>query len=220
MKYQKEIALIVVYLCHFYFSNSFAKYYSNLPLSTNIKIDNQTRHQFDVFIPMNQTYFIKLRVNRKNQPYWYLNKLLGNIERYNQQGMPLNIKWILSDKETTIKTNEHKSIDTCKWTSTYADKCLGQINVPPGHYQFSIVTDNQDNIFVTLDTQIIIGYDFTTAHAWQTEYILWSSLFNYFIAPIIALAFIAFQLTKYISLKLFTWHYRNKERKIAFKIAG
>ncbi|QOL24717.1 hypothetical protein LP316_10280 [Thalassotalea sp. LPB0316] len=213
MKLTTGVVFVLIVIGHFIFADQFGRYYSKIPLNQPFDINLSQVHRFDIFIPMTQTYDVKVRFERKDQAYWYLNYTLGNLAKYQQPGIPLIVSWQLKQAERVIESDEIISVDTCKWTNDYVDKCLGSFQVKPGHYQLYITFNSSDKFYSLQSTKISVGYTFKTAHTWQTEYILWSSLFNYFVAPVILLLILVFSIANPLLKKAISYYYRSDKNR-------
>lgn len=213
------IIILAITGLHFVLSLQFAKHFSKPPLITPIDIKHSEANWFDISIPMEQTYQVNLRFYREEQPYWYLNQVFGNIEKYQQPGIPLMVGWQIKSNQQVVASSQMISNNACEWKHAYVTQCFDEFKLPKGDYQFGITFLEPAEQHKAFKTTLAINYTLLTADTWQTEYIFWSMLFNYFVAPffvgLIAIV-LAWRFILFNSLRFYRWRF-PKQPKYQFK---
>ena len=209
------IIILFITALHFALSHPFAKHFSKPPLVAPIDIKHNEPYLFDISIPMEQTYQVNLRFFREEQPYWYLNTVFGNVEKYQQPGIPLMVSWQIKRQQEVVAYNRLISNNACQWENTHVAHCLGEFKLPKGNYQFDISFWEPAEQYKPFKTTLAIHYTLMTGETWQTEYIFWSMLFNYFVAPFIVALITLLLASQFIfinSLKIYRWHFAQSSR--------
>lgn len=175
--------IIGLLIAHALFAHAFESYYSKAPLSERIELGSTFDKEFDITVPMSQTYQVELRFAREGRDFEYLKSILGNMTNQKENGVPLKVSWKLQSDDKVFAQNELVAIDSCGWSKEHVYRCLGSFKVPPGKYRFHIYAPNPDGVFDQFKTSLSINYNFKNAHTWQTAYMFWAMLFNIVVAP-------------------------------------
>jgi hypothetical protein len=185
MSNRSAVITLLILVAHALFTHLFSEYFSHAPLKESINLSQSVNSKFDIYIPMEQTYQVNLRFDREERDFDYLKSVLGNMTSNDENGIPLDIIWSLSKNGKLIKSNKLVASNSCGWSQSQVYRCLGQIKVPSGKYQFSIGINNPNKAFASFKSYVSINYNFKNAHTWQTAYMFWGMLFNIFVAPFI-----------------------------------
>ena len=198
MSNRTGIIAIAILAIHFLFTQLFTDYFSKAPLREVIDLKSTYSEKFDIYVPMEQTYQVNMLFDREEKEFEYLKSVLGNMTNKNENGIPLNIEWVLSEGSAVVKSEELMATNSCGWSQAQVYRCLGKFKVPPGDYQFNIVIKSPHSEFSNFKTHLSINYNFKNAHTWQTAYIFWGMLFNVFVAPFIGGIIFLILIVRYI----------------------
>ncbi|MCK5001972.1 MAG: hypothetical protein KAS57_03060 [Gammaproteobacteria bacterium] len=163
----------------------FDLHFTKAPLNADISLSSTEQETFNIFIPMQQKYDVKILFAREDKDFEYLQNTIGPMTHPEYKGFPLLLEWEIIKDNIEIKTNKTSSNDSCGWSNTHVYRCYGDFILPRGNYQFNIRVLNVDTELTKFKTKLTINYNFKNAHTWQTAYIFWGSVFNLFIAPIL-----------------------------------
>lgn len=198
MSNRSAIIAIIILAAHALFIHFFSEHFSKAPLKEPINLTNSVNSTFEIYIPMEQTYEIKLLFDRKERDFEYLKSVLGNMTNNDENGIPLNVAWSLYKEDSLVKSNSLIALNSCGWSQAQVYRCLGEIKVPYGKYKFSINVNNPSREFADFKSHISINYNFKNAHTWQTSYMFLAMLFNNFIAPVIGGIILLILIVRYI----------------------
>ncbi|MCH1929931.1 hypothetical protein L9G16_07040 [Shewanella sp. A25] len=185
LSYKVGFWIVGLLIGHALFSYCFESYYSKAPLKAQIDLSKTFEREFEIRVPMAQTYEVELRFEREGRDFEYLKSVLGDMGSRNKFGTPLKVNWVLSSGGETFAENQLVAVNSCGWSNKQVYHCLGKFKVPSGKYKFTLSISDPDEVFEQLKTSISINYNFKNAHTWQTAYMFWAMLFNIFVAPIL-----------------------------------
>ncbi|SIS79019.1 DUF5625 family protein [Neptunomonas antarctica] len=198
MNNRSAIITIILLSVHAFFTHLFTEHFSQAPLKETINLSQPVNSMFDVDIPMEQTYQIKLLFDREEQDFEYLKGVLGNMTNSDENGIPLDVAWSLHKEDTLVKSTSLVALNSCGWSQAQVYRCLGKIKVPPGKYRFSISINHPNIEFAKFRSYISINYNFKSGDTWHTGYMFWGMLFNLFIAPFVGGTILLALIIRYI----------------------
>ena len=176
------IITLVVLTVNVVITYVFDHHFTKAPLSTEISLNSTELKTFNIFIPMQQTYDVKILFAREDKNFEYLQKTIGPMTHPGNKGLPLLLEWMILKDNNEIKAKKSSPNDSCGWSNTDVYRCYGNLILPRGSYQFSVRILDVNEELTKFKTKLTINYNFKNAHTWQTTYIFWGSLFNFFIA--------------------------------------
>jgi hypothetical protein len=202
MSNRVAIIILIVLLTNVVITYVFNLHFTKAPLDTNISLSSTEQKTFNIFVPMQQRYEVKILFFRDNKNFEYLQNTIGPMIHPEYKGLPLLLEWVLLKDDVEIKANQVASNDSCGWSNTQVYRCFGDFSIPRGDYQFKVKVLDVDAELTKFKTKLTINYNFKNANTWQTAYIFWSSIFNLFIAPILGgsiLLILLFRLYKHLT---------------------
>lgn len=163
--------VIGILIVHALFSYAFDLYYSKTLLREPIELDSTIEKEYDIRVPMSQTYQVELLFAREGRDFEYLKSVLGDMTSLKENGVPLKVSWSLRSGDKLIAQNELVAVDSCGWSNEHVYRCLGSFKVPSGKYKFGLLVSEPDKVFGQFKASLSINFNFKNAHTWQTVYI-------------------------------------------------
>ena len=199
MSNRTGLTIIAILILHSVFTYLFNLHFFKAPLKADIDLANSFSGEYSIYVPMKQTYEVKLEFERDGREFDYLNLVLGNMSATPPNGIPLDVVWTLSDPQETLIEETIRTFNSCGWSQEHVNRCLGKFLVSPGRYVFTLAIDNPNSEFKNLNADITINSNFKNAHTWHTSYIFYAQIFNVFVAPIIGGVILLFLVFRHVS---------------------